>query len=262
MMRPIQYTLACFALLLPAVAVTRAKASDTDRGLEVARNVDKANSGFVSEVGTAELKLIDAHGATVSRVLSLRTLEQPDDGDRSIVTFLSPSDVAGTRLLTWAHDNREDDQWLFLPAINRVKRISGRNKTGSFMGSEFSYEDLAAPGVEEFTYNFLREENFKGADTWVYERRSRDNDSGYSRQVLWVAKSLMQSVKIEFYDRRNELLKTATFSGFHGYGKQYRASSIEMSNEQTHKRSLLTWQSLKLGEKLGGSDFRPDALGT
>jgi outer membrane lipoprotein-sorting protein len=258
----IKWNFALIAIVPQWIVVSEAHSQDSNRGLEIARQVDKANSNFVSEVGTAELKLIDAHGGTISRELSLRTLERQDDGDRSIVTFNAPSDVAGTRLLTWAHDSTADDQWLFLPAMNRVKRISSRNKSGSFMGSEFSYEDLAAPGVEEFSYNYLREEKFKGVDTWVYERRSRDADSGYSRQVLWVAKNLRQPVKMQFFDRRNELLKEASFSGFRAFGTQYRPGSIEMSNVQTHKRSVLTWTSLKLGEKISDSDFRPDALGT
>ena len=250
------------AVALGATTLAQPVKGDTDKGLEVARLVDKANDGFVSEQGDAELVLIDTHGSQVSREISIRTREMNQDGDRSIVTFTAPADVAGTKLLTWAHGKSDDDQWLFLPAINRVKRISGRNKSGSFMGSEFSYEDLANPELDEFTYQYVKDTSVQGKDAWVYERRPRDTDSGYQREVLTVVKELMQPVKVEYYDRRNELLKVAQFQGFRKYGKYFRAGSIDMSNVQTGKKSRLQWHAFKVGDPIAEDAFRPDALGT
>jgi hypothetical protein len=234
----------------------------TDRGYELAAEVDRANAGFVSEVSLIELDLMDASGNKVTRALEVRTLEGKDDGDRSVVRFTAPLDVKGTKLLTWAHAQSDDDQWLFLPAIKRVKRISGSNKAGAFMGSEFSYEDLVSPELEKFSYRFVEETNYQGTPCWVYERSPRDPESGYKRQVLWVAKQLMQPVKIEFYNRRDEPVKVALYGGFKKYGRYFRPGVVQMTNLQTRKRSVLRIRELKLGEAVPEMELRPDTLGS
>jgi hypothetical protein len=260
-----RFTLKSASFALTAVAawtVTLATAfGGTDRGYELAVKVDKANSGFLSEVSQIELELLDASGSRVSRQLEVSSVEGKGDGDRSVVRFTAPADVKGTKLLTWAHAQSDDDQWLFLPAIKRVKRISGSNKSGSFMGSEFSYEDLVAPEVEKFNYRFIEETSYEGTPCWVYERASRDSASGYKRQVLWVSQKLMYPVKVEFYNRRDELSKVALYGAFKKYGSYYRPGVVQMSNVQTRKKSVLRIRELKLGAPVSDTELRPDTLG-
>ena len=103
------------------------------------------------------LELINAHGDVTKRKMVMEVLEGTDDGDKSRSVFEWPADVKGTKLLTWTHKKGDDDRWLYLPAVKRVKRISSSNKSGSFMGSEFAYEDFSSQEVEKYTYKLLDE---------------------------------------------------------------------------------------------------------
>ena len=115
--------------------------ANAQKGLEIMTKADKANSGFLGETSEMHMTLINAHGDKVERKMNSKITETESDGDKSIFTFQWPADVKGTKMLTWTHKKGNDDQWLYLPALKRVKRITSRNKTGSFMGSEFSYEE-------------------------------------------------------------------------------------------------------------------------
>ncbi len=98
-----------------------------------------------------------------------------------------------------------------LPALKRVKRISSRNKSGPFMGSEFAFEDLGSQEVAKYTYKWLHDEEYNSLDCFVLERRPAYEHSGYTRQEVWVDKAEYRIQKVKYYDRKNSLLKTQTF---------------------------------------------------
>ncbi|MEO1232916.1 MAG: outer membrane lipoprotein-sorting protein [Myxococcota bacterium] len=229
------------------------------RGLEIAQKLDAANEGFESDVSSVEMTLINAHGDQVERKMTIEIIEGEKDGDKSVVAFSFPADVDGTKLLTWTHKSDNDDQWLYMPAIKRIKRISSRSKSGSFMGSEFSYEDMSSQEVEKYTYKFLGEDTLEGRTVWKLERVPV-GDSGYSRQVGFYDKEYMNPLRIEYFDKKDELLKVGTFTGYKKFGEMWRVGTIEMSNEQTRKRSVLVWKTRTLGEDLDPEDFESDAL--
>lgn len=248
------------ALMTMAFAGAAGAGPAEDKGLEIARKTDKANDGFKGEVSTMEMILINAHGERTTRKLTSRGIETSGDGDRSRIEFQWPADVKGTRMLTWTHRQSDDDQWLFLPAVNRVKRISSNNKSGSFMGSEFAYEDLGSQEVDKYKYKFLADEPIAGRPTWKIERIPVDARSGYSRQISWTDQEYTNPVKVEYYDRKGELLKTATFSGYAKLGKWWRPGKIVMVNHQTKKESHLTWSARKLEVTLADNEFQSDGL--
>jgi hypothetical protein len=245
---------------LSVLSLSASAQGPEQHGLDVAVLCDKANEGFKGEKGELSMQLINAHGDVTSRKLTLEVLEGAGEGDKSRSTFTWPADVKGTRLLTWAHKQGDDDQWLYLPAIKRVKRIASSNKSGSFMGSEFSYEDFGSQEVEKFTYKLLEEPKYEGRDAWLLERYPVDKSSGYTRQVVWMDKEYKQPVRIDYYDRKRELLKTAVFGEFKKYGKLYRSNKIEMSNVQTKKRSIITWSERRLDVELQANLFRSEGL--
>ena len=246
---------------LTVISGTQAAAQTAEeKGLGIAKKSDKANEGFKSDISNIEMTLINAHGDRVERKMDVETLEGTRDGDKSVVAFSWPADVNGTKLLTWSHKKGHDDQWLFLPAIKRIKRISSRNKSGSFMGSEFSYEDMASQEVEKYTYKFLEDTTLGGREAWKTERVPVDKRSGYSRQIVWTDKEYMNPLRIEYFDRKNELLKVGVFKGYAKFGKYWRVGSIEMENMQTRKSSTLVWKSRELGKSLDPEDFESDAL--
>lgn len=229
------------------------------KGLEIAKKADKANEGFVGETSKTVMVLIDAHGEKVTRKMTIK-IKEGTDGDKSISEFHWPADVNGTKLLTWTHKSKDDDQWLFLPAIKRIKRISSRNKSGSFMGSEFAYEDLAAQEVEKFTYSLVAEEDFDGRKVWKNQRIPAHDKSGYSKQISYVDQEYLQPLKVEYFDRKGELLKVAAFEGYKKHGKFWRWTTIHMKNVQTKKQSILTWEARELGVEHEDDAFESDAL--
>ncbi|MBI2570733.1 MAG: outer membrane lipoprotein-sorting protein [Candidatus Schekmanbacteria bacterium] len=253
------------ATLLLACALPLALAhsqTPEEKGLEIATAAKKANAGYVGESSEMEMVLINAHGDRTERRMVSVISEAPDDGDKSRIEFLWPADVKGSRMLTWAHKDKDDDQWLFLPAINRTKRIAARNKSGSFMGSEFAYEDLGSQEPEKFAHKLIAEETLGDRSVWKTERAPLNADSGYSREIVWLDKEYMNPTKIEYYDRKGELLKTAIFSDYRKTGQWWRPFRIEMANHQTKKSSVLTWTKRELSVTHNAVLFASDELGS
>jgi hypothetical protein len=184
------------------------------------------------------------------------------DGDKSLSIFDEPGDVKGTAFLTHSHKRGDDDQWLYLPALKRVKRISSRNKSGSFMGSEFSYEDIASQEVEKYTYKWLRNEMYDGRQCFVHEQYPVDREnSGYIRQVIWLDKARYRPLKIEYHDRKNTLLKTLTVKHYQQYlGKFWRAGEMHMVNLQSGKSTALYWSHYQFRNGLTDDDFNKTSL--
>ncbi|HIE54069.1 MAG TPA: outer membrane lipoprotein-sorting protein, partial [Chromatiaceae bacterium] len=188
-------------------------------------------------------------------------LEVEGDGDKTLIVFDEPRDVKGTALLTFSHKVEDDDQWLYLPALKRVKRIASRNKSGPFMGSEFAYEDLASQEVEKYTYKYIRDDEYEGRPVFVIERYPVSQYSGYTRQLVWVDKERYIPLKISFYDRKNSLLKTLVFRSYKQYLDRYwRAGEMFMENHQTGKSTLLTWKDYRFRTGLTDADFTRNSL--
>lgn len=239
-----------------------------EKGLAIAREADLRDQGFADFAATMQMILRNRHGQESLRQMRTKTLEQADDGDKSLIVFDEPRDVKGTALLTYSHKTGPDDQWLYLPALKRVKRIASNNKSGPFMGSEFAYEDLSSQEVEKYSYKYLRDEAFDGGDehagitVFVIERFPVDEKSGYTRQLVWMDQDEYRVLKVEFYDRKDSLLKTLTL---HEYGqyldKHWRAGRMEMVNHQTGKSTTLTFSDYVFGNGFSGRDFDRNSLG-
>lgn len=250
----------CCAVLLAggAFAVT-----PEDQGREIFAELDRRNSGYQDYQVDLRMVLRNAAGDFSERLLRIRQLEVPSDGDKLLVVFDTPKAIRGTALLSYGHKTAPDDQWLYLPAIKRVKRIASKNKSGPFLGSEFAFEDLANPELEKYDYRYLRDEEFEGRACFVVERFPRDRYSGYTRQVVWVDQTEYRIEKIEYYDRKLSLLKTLTVGGYEAYtGAGYwKPARMSMRNHQTGKSTELHWQSYQFGTGLmEDRDFTTNSL--
>lgn len=232
--------------------------SAEERGLEIAKAADLADQGFESAIVDLTMTLKNKNGQTSERSLSNRILELTEDGDKSLIVFNSPKDVKGTATLTYTHKIGADDQWLYLPSIKRVKRISSNNKSGPFVGSEFAYEDLSSQEVEKYSYKFLKEE---GSMLYV-EQDPVDPKSGYTRRIATYNKDKGYRIeKVEFYDRKNALLKTLTYSDYKLYKDKYwRALTLNMVNHQSNKETQLQFSEYNFGADLTDDDFSQVAL--
>jgi len=251
------------ALALSLLLSTAAIASTPEqKGLEIAIEADAQDAGFGDFTASMVMTLKNKHGQESVRQIRVKTLEVKGDGDKSMSIFDNPRDVKGTTFLTYTHKEGDDDQWLYLPALKRVKRISSRNKSGSFMGSEFSYEDIASQEVEKYTYKWIRDEVLDGRDHFVVELYPVDKkNSGYTRQVNWIDKEEYRVWKVEFYDRKDSHLKTLTISGYSEYnGKFWRASNMQIVNHQNGKSTQLKFEDYKFQTGLKDKNFTKNSL--
>ena len=238
-----------------------------EKGLRIAREADTEDSGYGSTRANALMILRDRQNRTSERQFEAATLEGVSgEGTKSLIVFRHPKDVEGTALLTHTHLHGDDDQWLYLPALKRVKRISAPDQTGSFMSSEFSYEDMITPEVEKFAYRWLRDEPCPGHESlmcYVYDRFPKSKNSGYSRETVWMDKEEYRIFKVEYYDRKSSLLKTLTVSDYKEYkAKYWRAIDILMENHQNGKSTTMTWTNYDFDANLGENDFSRHALET
>ncbi|MBX2841726.1 MAG: outer membrane lipoprotein-sorting protein [Flammeovirgaceae bacterium] len=233
-----------------------------EKGLEIAKSADLADQGFESSEVKLKMILRNKQGQESTRLMDSKTLELQVDGDKSLIVFNSPKDVEGTSTMTFTHKESPDDQWLYLPAIKRVKRISSDNKSGPFMGSEFAYEDLSSQEVEKYTYKYLKNDNLGNEACQIVERYPVDPKSGYTRQVAWYNVSKGYRIeKIEFYDRKNALLKTLTYHEYKQYlGKHWRAGEFKMVNHQTGKETQLLFKDYAFKTGLEDNDFTQNSL--
>ena len=247
-----------FASFLAAAAILSfAAAQADDRGFEVAARSDRSDLGFGDSSVELTMVLRNAAGQESSRSLRITTLEKPDEtvGDRSLVVFDTPRDIEGTALLSHAKILDPDDQWLYLPALKRVKRISSANKSGPFVGSEFAFEDFTAIELNKFDDTYVRQELCGDLVCDVVERTPRYVDSGYTRQVSWIDQADFQLRKVEFYDRRGDLLKVLELDDYRNYDGFWRAHRLSMSNVQTRKQTDLVYGDYTFAAGLAESDF-------
>ena len=244
--------------LLPSLSYAQ---NAEQRGLEIAQAAEAYDSGFTDFTANMIMTLRSKSGKTSSRKIRVKTLEIENDGDKSLTIFDQPADVKGTAMLTFSHGLEADDQWLYLPALKKVKRINSRNKSGPFMGSTFAFEDLSSQEIEKYSYKFLGEEACGEWQCYVIDRKPEYKYSGYTRQVTWLDKEAYRVVKVEFYDRKKALLKTLVTSDFNQYlGHYWRPGKMDMVNHLTGKGTLLEWTDYQFQTGLSDRDFRSQSL--
>lgn len=232
-----------------------------EKGLAIAIEADKRNTGWQDSSADMTMTLRNKRGEESIRTLRVKSLEVQDDGDKSMTIFDEPKDVRGTALLTFSHKTEADDQWLFLPALKRVKRIASRNKSGPFMGSEFAFEDLSSQEVEKYTYEYLRDEACGSLTCYVVKRFPTDKNSGYTSQIAWIDQAEYRIQKVEFYDRKKSLLKTLVSEDFNQYlGQYWRPNVMKMQNHQTGKSTDLVMSNYTFQTGLQDSDFTKNSL--
>jgi predicted RND superfamily exporter protein len=257
-------TLLAAALMLPLA--TPANASN-EKGLAIAIEVDNRDKGWGDVTVEGEMVLKNKAGNESVRKFRSTILESNDasEGDRSIIIFSQPLDVRGTALLTHSKIEPDDDaQWIFLPAVKRVKRISSSNRTGKFVSSEFSYEDLGSEEVADNTHIWLENATCAHESTLTcaaVESRPKNKRSGYSKRVSFIDLDEYRVHQIDFYNRRGDLEKSLKFQDYKQYeGRFWRAHTMLMDNMQTGKSTRLLWADYSFRKGLTERDFTPQGL--
>jgi hypothetical protein len=222
---------------------------------EISIKAYDATGNYISENAQLNMLLKNSSGETNKRSLTMKKLEG-DNGDKTILEFTTPADVKGTILLTHEHLTKDDDQWLYMPGLKKTKRIVSKNKSGSFMGSEFSYEDLSSQHYKKFLHNGnAKELMHNGTKHYQVERKPSDENSGYSKEILFVEAKNFLIQRIDYYDKNDNLLKIALFPDYKKVDGVWRGMKIEMKNVQTKKETILDWVSEKIKVGFTDKDF-------
>jgi outer membrane lipoprotein-sorting protein len=251
--------LLCFAK--PGSATESLPAGASEKGLAIALEADRRETGFGDSTANLTMLMEISSSVQIQREMRQLTLEVDEDGDKVIMVFDRPRDIKGTAILTFSHKVSNDDQWLYLPALKRVKRISAADKSGPFMGSEFAYEDLSSDEVEKYNYRYLKDEELEGELFFVVERIPVNTKSGYTRQVTWVDQNEYRLRRVDYYDRKGDLLKTMVLVDYQQYlNKYWRADQMTMTNHQTGKSTTLKFDNYQFQTGLTELDFSRGAL--
>jgi hypothetical protein len=199
-------------------------------GATIARKVYDRNDGDTAYSWT-EMQLIDKHGKIKSRTF---VSVSKDFGQlrKSYTRFSSPAEIKGTVFLVWENAQRDDDQFLYLPALKRLRRIVSRQKKTRFVNSDFTYEDMQRKRPEESRHQLLRTERYDHRDCWVVESIPRPDTSQYQKWVSWIDKEYLLPLKAEYYSSRGELLKRCSGSNIKKIDGIWTILDIEMQDIQ------------------------------
>ncbi len=251
----------CSSVILLAFALTLQAQTPAEKGLEIAKKIKARDLGWGDSQSDLTMTLRDRKGREVVRQMRSKTLEVDGDGDKGQTIFDTPLDVKGTAFLSFSHIEGDDDQWLYLPALKRVKRIASRNKSGPFLGSEFAFEDISSFEVEKNTYAYQRDEACGDLTCYVVEMDPIDKYSGYQRVVSWIDQEHYRVQKIDFYDRRDTHLKTLTIEGYKLYeDKFWRADKQTMVNHKNGKSTVIEVKNIRFNTGLTDADFNEKKL--
>jgi outer membrane lipoprotein-sorting protein len=205
--------------------------------------------------GELTMTLINRQGE--QRVRNLRQYSKDyGDVEKKIMFFLSPADVRGTSFMNWSYTSgRDDDQWIYLPALRRVRRISSDGKGDYFMGSDFTYDDLGDRHSDEDNHRLVREEILNGKACYVVESTPKDPDYMYSKTITWVMKDNHLGLKREFYDQRGRLLKVLQIKQFENIDGYWTILETEMKNVQNNHTTHMKFNNVQYNQGIPDRKF-------
>lgn len=202
------------------------------------------------------MTLSNASGQTRVRTIQQFTKDMGDT-EKSIMFFQSPADVKNTSFMNWTYDDddKADDQWIYLPALKKVKRISSDSKSDYFMGSDFTYDDLGDRKLNADNHQLLREETTNDKLCYVVESISKEEDYMYSKTITWIDKSTFVGVQKEFYDEDGDLLKILTIKTVEEIAGINVITNSEMKNVQKKHATTMVLSHVKVNTGISANKF-------
>ncbi len=234
---------------------------------QIMENVDARDDGD-NRIAEMQMLMIDKNGDT--RVRKIKTFdkdkinEQGEEDRRRIMFFLAPADVKDTGFLTYDYDayEKDDDQWLFLPALKKTKRIASTDKSGSFMGSDFNYSDMTRRNLDAYDFKLLKEAEVHGAKTWVIEvlpkTREEAAETGYKKSVLFVRQDNFVAVRAVHWTDTGNKLKYLDVTGLELIDGVWTTTAMSMTtkkNNITEHKTELTFANIQYNQDLTESLF-------
>lgn len=251
------------ALLVALPLVAAAPPQDYDhsdaRAKDIIAQVLKNTTGYDHYAVDMQMQLNVENGKSLQRQIRQYVVEQPQDFERSIGVFKTPADVKGSKMLMYAHADHADDQWLFLPALNRPKRIANENKSGAFFGSEIAFEDLGTAKLKKMEHHLVREEKYRGRDYYVLRSTPASKYSSYSAVEILIDKVTYLDGEIRYFDKKGQLYKVNAADY-----RQFKKNTVwlpvrqVMKNVQNGRTTVMTWSNYDFAYQIDPSYLAPE----
>jgi hypothetical protein len=237
--------------------------AQTPTGHDIMAKADKAEEGKTSTY-VAAMTLTNSKGNVRVREV---IFYKKDYGTvkKSVVAFRTPKDVAGVGYLMWDYPEvngvkKDSDSWLYMPALKKVRRISGSDSGGDFMGTDFTYDDMGDRGLEKDTYTLLGEESADGIDCWKIECRAKKSDEKNPRRIVWIRKDCYLTEKAEYYDRQDKLQRTLACSDIRQVEGIWTTGKMLMKNMNTNHTTEIAMNDVHYNQPLNDSLFTVASL--
>jgi len=230
-------------------------------GRDIMQKVDERPDGDTRK-SLMTMELINKRGSKRMRCMLSYSKDYGND-KKTIMFFQEPADVKGTGFLTWDYNEEEkdDDRWLYLPAMKKNRRISGTSaKKEYFMGSDFTYDDMGNRDVDSDNHKLLREEKVNGVDCWLIESTPKKSDDQYSKKIGWIRKDNFIAIKVEYYDKQGTLLKVLEVNGVKEIDGFWTATNMTMNNLQREHKTIISIESIEYNMPLDDNLFTVNSL--
>ena len=201
---------------------------------------------------TAAMTLTDKKGQTRVREVIEKSKDYGQT-KKSVIVFTTPKDVSGVGYLMFDYEEAADgtkkdtDSWLYMPAMKKVRRISGSDSGGDFMGTDFTYEDMGERGLSKDTFTLLGEESVNGTECYKVEAKSKNSKDKNPRRIFWIGKENFMLYKGEFYDRQDKLQRTLECSQIEKIDGYWTTQKMLMTNVQKKHSTLLEMKNVSYG---------------
>jgi outer membrane lipoprotein-sorting protein len=242
--------------------ISPVKAGETPSAEQV---ITKSQEAFYYQASDmkakVEMALIDKKGKTRNRVLTMLRIDLPSEGDQKYFTYFhEPGDVRGMTFMVWKYTEKEDDRWLFVPAVDLIRRIAADDKRSSFVGSDFTYEDISGRDAASDTHTHLKEETLDDCVCYVIESTPKEVID-FTKRISWIDKKTFLPVKEEYYDRQNTLYRVFTAEKIEDVASEKDGTTYPsvtqrtMSNLKTGHKTEVSFTEISYDHGLKDGDF-------
>ncbi len=248
-------------LITVVVALMAASASFAQTGREIMLKADNRPEAKTSQ-SELTMTIINKRGKQRVRKLKSYTMEVGND-EKTLMFFEYPGDVKGTGFLTWNYDKigKDDDKWLYLPAMKKTRRISGSSaKKDYFMGTDFTYDDMGDRNIDEDTHKLLGEETINGHKCWKVESTSKDKRDIFSKKIIWLRQDILIPEKVDFYDRMGKLHRQMVIEKVSKKKNYWVIDKMTMANVQTNHKTIIEFNKMDVDIPMDEGKFTVQTL--
>ncbi len=249
-------------LALPLLAPSPAMAQEAD-GRAVMEAIENRSS-FHDMVGRLTLTLTSSNGGTKERVLKMASQENHEGETDMILYMESPADMRGNAFLLLGHADRDDERYVYIPALHRSNKIVGSGRKGAFMSSDFTYDDIGMPDLDEWTWTITGEQELDGHPCQVIEARAASDkvirETGYTRVTWYIDRDLQTSRGADYYDKQDILTKKLRVNQVREISGVPFATDMSMVDLGTGHSSRMVMSELRVNQGVEGTWFTNRAL--